>query len=43
MMNSMIYGVDFPDGQVKDYAVNFIAENMLSQVDEKGYIITLIN
>ena len=43
MMKSMIYEVDFPDGQVKDYAVNVIAENMLSQVDEKGYIITLIN
>ena len=26
----MIYEVEFPDGQLKEYAANVIAENMLS-------------
>ena len=25
--------MEFPDGQVKEYAANIIAENMLTQVD----------
>eukprot|EP00957_Ditylum_brightwellii_P198570 15134225-Ditylum_brightwellii.AAC.1 len=33
MMNTMIYDVEFPDGQVRVYAANIIAENMLTQVD----------
>ena len=32
-LNTIIYEVEFPDGQVKDYAANVIAENMLTQVD----------
>ena len=43
MVNSMIYEVEFPDSQVKDYAENFIANNILSQVDYKGYSVTLVN
>ena len=42
MMNSIIYEVKFPDGQVKEYAANVIAENMLSQIDSDGYSTTLI-
>ena len=30
MLNTMIYNVEFPDGQVKEYSTNIIAENMLS-------------
>ena len=41
-MKYMIYEVGFPYGQVKDYAVNTIIENVLSQVDDKGYSVTLI-
>ena len=33
MLKNMIYEVDFPDIQMKDYAENVIAKNMLSQVD----------
>ena len=29
MLNSMIYEVDIPDREVKDYAANVIAENGL--------------
>ena len=34
---SLVYDVEFPDGTVKQYAANVIAENILSQVDTNGY------
>ena len=43
MLDSMIYKVKSPDGQVKDYAENFISKNMLSQVYDKWYSVTLID
>ena len=42
-LNSMIYEVQFPDGQVKEYAANVIAENMLTQVDSDGYALTMLD
>ena len=36
------YDVEFPDGQVKEYAANIIAENMLTQVDSDGMSTTLM-
>ena len=42
ILNSIIYEVEFPDGQVKDYAANVIAENILSQVDDEGFSNTLL-
>jgi hypothetical protein len=41
-LNSIIYEVEFPDGQIKEYAANVIAENMLTQVDEEGYSVTML-
>ena len=41
-LNSIIYDVKFPDGQVKEYAANIIAENMLTQVDSDGMSTTLM-
>eukprot|EP00957_Ditylum_brightwellii_P097719 7442069-Ditylum_brightwellii.AAC.1 len=38
----MIYDVEFPDRQVREYAANIIAENMLTQVDSDGYTKTLM-
>ena len=35
ILNSVVYDVEFPDGQVKEYAANVIAENMLTQVDDE--------
>jgi hypothetical protein len=32
-MNSIVYEVEFPDGELKEYAANILAENMLSQVN----------
>ena len=36
-MRSLVYDVEFPDGAVKQYAANVIAENVLSQVDASGF------
>ena len=35
-LNSMIYDVEFPDGQIKEYSANMIAKNMLTQIDSEG-------
>ena len=42
MLNSLLYDVEFPDGQVKEYSANLIAENMLTRVDSDGFSITLL-
>ncbi|KAL7538844.1 hypothetical protein ACHAXR_009411 [Thalassiosira sp. AJA248-18] len=36
VLNSMIYDLEFPDGAIKQYAANVIAENILMQVDSNG-------
>jgi hypothetical protein len=41
-LNSMLYEVEFPDGQISEYAANLIAEHMLTQVDFDGYSITMM-
>ena len=35
--NTMVYDVQFPDGEIKEYAANVIAENMYNQVDADGH------
>ena len=42
MLNSIAYDVGFPYGTIREYAAGFIAENMLTQVDEDGYTLTLM-
>ena len=42
IMNTVVYEVEFPDGQVKEYAANVIADNILRQVDHEGYSTTLM-
>ena len=37
VLNSLVYDVEFPDGAVKNYAENVIAENILSQVYSSGF------
>ena len=43
MLNTLVYDVQFPDGSVKEYAANTIAENIYSQVDPEGYSLTLLD
>ena len=42
LLNSMIYEIEFPDGQIKEYAANVLSDNLLSQVDSKGFSSTLL-
>jgi hypothetical protein len=37
-----LYEVEFPDGELKEYTANILAENMLSQVDDEGHSILLM-
>ena len=37
MLNTLIYEVEFPDGSLKQYSANIIAENILQQVDSAGH------
>ena len=34
-LKSMIYDAEFPDGQIKEYSANMIAEKMLTQIDSE--------
>jgi hypothetical protein len=42
MLNSIVYEVEFPNGQVKEYAANVITENMLTQAGSDGYSTTIL-
>eukprot|EP00957_Ditylum_brightwellii_P125656 9577976-Ditylum_brightwellii.AAC.1 len=42
MLNSTVYKVEFPDREVKEYAANVIAENMLMQVDYEEFTTTIM-
>ena len=42
-LNTITYDVEFPDGQVKEYGTNIIAENMLTKVDSDGYSLSLMD
>ncbi len=37
IIDSRVYKVQFPDGNIEDYAANVIVENMYSQVDAEGH------
>ena len=42
-LNTITYDVEFPDGQVKEYGANIIAENMPTQVDSDRYSLSLMD
>ena len=37
LLNTSLYDVEFPDGAVRRYAANMIAENLLAQCDADGF------
>ena len=43
MLDTRIYDVLFPDGVVRQYSANIIADNMYSQVDQEGNIMALLD
>jgi len=42
MLNTIMYEVEFDDGQVKEYGATSIAENILAQVDDDGFSSSLL-
>jgi hypothetical protein len=42
-MNTMVYEVEFDDGEIQEYSANAIAENMLSQIDSEGLSLTMLD
>ena len=42
MLNSFLYNVEFPDGQVKEYPANVLADNMITRVDWDGFSVALL-
>ena len=42
-LNTITYDVKLPDGQIKEYGANIIAENMLTQVVLDGYSLSLMD
>lgn len=42
-LNTMVYDVEFPDGAIKEYAANIIAENMYAQIDPHGRSHTILD
>ena len=43
MLNSISYAVEFPDGEIREYSANVIAENMYVQVDAEGFHHSLLD
>ena len=43
MINTLVYDVEFPDGEVKEYSANVIAENLFSQVDNEGFALRVFD
>ena len=43
MLNTMIYDVEFPDGDVREYGANVIAENIYAQVDLEGHSYNILD
>ena len=38
ILNTITYDIEFPNGEVREYTTNVIAENMLIRVYLEGYI-----
>ena len=37
MLNTIVYDVKIPDGSIREYGANIIADNMYSQVYSEGF------
>ena len=42
ILNTAIYNIETPDGNVQEYSANVIAENLWNQVDDDGYNYNLL-
>jgi hypothetical protein len=41
-LNTMVYEVEFNNGDILEYSANAIAENMLNQIDSEGFSVTML-
>ena len=39
----MVYDVEFPDGEVREYSANTLAENIYAQVDTEGHSYNILD
>ena len=43
ILNTLLYDVEFPDREVKEYSANVIAEKLISQADDEGFTLTVFD
>ncbi len=43
ILDTHMYNMEFPDGHMKSYSANVIAENIFSQVDPEGNCYILLS
>ena len=43
LLNTLIYDFEFPDGNIKKYGANIIAENILVNCDSEGHYLNLMS
>ena len=43
ILNTMVYDVEFPDGEAREYSANTIAENIYAQVDTEGHSYNILD
>jgi hypothetical protein len=43
LLNTMVYDVEFPDGEVREYSANVIAENIYAQSDIDGHSYNILD
>ena len=37
LLNTFVYDIEFPNGDLREYTANIIAVNLLAQVDPEGF------
>ena len=43
ILDSRVYELEFPDGRVEEYSLNVIVENLISQTDQDGFDVGLLD
>jgi hypothetical protein len=41
-MNTTVYEVEYDDGDIEEYSANVFDENMLTQVDSEGFLVSML-
>ena len=43
ILNTLVYDVEFPDGEVKEYSAKIMSENLLAQFNDEGFTLTVFD